>query len=707
MEAHPRGIERRAAALRQRRERVVSIWEDAVRASPSGPRLDGPSLRDHVTEILDRVASILAPHQGIDGDPKDHGRTRASQGVDVASVITELGILRRLVLELWAADGPLELEAIRALDRVIDEATTEAARRITETHDTFFRGVDAISRVSLEARDADELLRRLLEEIVRTSPAVDAAVFLLRQGDLLAVRAAVGGVDEAGQARPLRVGEGFAGRVAAEARPILLEDAGGDGAASDALLRPDIRAVYGVPLVHQGEVIGVAEMGSLHATGLRPEDRRLFESMASRASLAVARQLALDRERRRREELAVLSRLSRNLVERMGLEDRLQHAADALVPAFADWCSVVLVEDGKPRRVALESSDPAQVSAAGELADLRIDPQAARGVGRVLREGAPELVPDLEDEPAAGWPDDARALFRRLGFRSYLVVPLAIPSGIIGALALGTSASGRRFDAGSLDLAVEIGGRLAVAVENARLFENARREAALREHVLAVVSHDLRNPLAAVVMGTARIEAKDTGRADVLRVTGAIRRAARRMERLIADLIDVAAVQSGRLSVSPQPQRPGELVREALEAVRAIAQERGLALEASAGPELPAAHADRDRVLQVLVNLLSNAVDVTPPGGRVELRAEADGRAVRFSVSDTGPGLEPDEVAHVFEPYRRGNAPGYRGTGLGLAIASGIVAAHGGSIGVDAVPGKGATFWFTLPVAAPPAAPAS
>jgi signal transduction histidine kinase len=529
MEQHTPGVERRAAELRERCEEIVASWEDAVRANPSGPRLDGPSLRDHVTEILDRVASILAPRQGMDGDPREHGRTRASQGVDVAAVITELGILRRIVLERWAAGGPLEIEAVRALDRVIDESTKEAARRITDTHDAFFRGVDAISRVSLEARDADELLRRLLEEILRTSPAVDAGVVLLRDGDRLVLRAAVGAVQDVARTQPFRVGEGLAGRVAAEARPILVEDAGVDGAAADRLLRPDVRAAYGVPLVHEGEVIGVAVMGSLHATGLRPEDRRLFESMASRASLAVARQLALDR---------------------------------------------------------------------------------------------------------------------------------------------------------------------------------ARREVLLREQLLAVVSHDLRNPLSAVVMGAARIEAKDTGRDDVLRVTGAIRRAARRMERLIADLIDVAAIQSGRLSVSPQAQRPADLVREAVEAVRAIAQERGIALEARAGAELPAARADRDRVLQVLVNLLSNAIDVTPAGGRVELLAEADARAVRFSVSDTGPGLSPDEAAHVFEPYRRGNAPGYKGTGLGLAIASGIVAAHGGSIGVDAVPGQGARFWFTLPRAGA-AAPAS
>jgi signal transduction histidine kinase len=238
-----------------------------------------------------------------------------------------------------------------------------------------------------------------------------------------------------------------------------------------------------------------------------------------------------------------------------------------------------------------------------------------------------------------------------------------------------------------------------VAVDNARLFAKARREALLREQILAIVSHDLRNPLSAVVMGAGRIEAKEADREEILRVTGAIRRAARRMERLISDLVDVASIQSGRLSVSPQPRPPGDLVREAVDAMKPLAQQRGLSLGGNA-TDLPDVLADHDRILQVFGNLLSNALDVTPQGGRVEVRAVLRGPAVRFSVSDTGPGLAPGEAEHVFEPYRRGSAAGYKGTGLGLAIASGIVAAHGGEIGVDSEPGRGATFWFTLPAAA-------
>ncbi|HEY6098052.1 MAG TPA: GAF domain-containing protein [Anaeromyxobacter sp.] len=705
MQAHPPGPTGRAAAvLRDRREEIMGAWEEAVRASPAGPRLDGPSLRDHVSEILDRVAAILAPLASMDGDPREHGRTRAAQGIGVVPVLAELGVLRKVVLEAWNREGGLDLDAVRALDQVVDEAAMEAARRISDTHDAFFRGVDAISRASLESRDTDELLRRLLEEIVRTSRAVDSAVIFLRKGDLLVGRAAVGATEWMKRERPLRIGEGFAGRIAAEVRPILVEDASADpDVTADDLPRRDLRALYGVPLVHRGEVIGVAYMGSLHATGLAPEDRRLFESMASRAALAVARQLALDQERRHREELALLSRISRDMVERMELQDRLRRAAEAVVPAFADWCAVALVEGGAAPHLAVHTADPAQAELARESLSRAFDASAARGAARVVREGIPELIEDVEELGSeSGWSEESRRLLRRLGIRSYLAVPLSLEPGVIGVLAFGMTTSSRRFDSSSVELALELGRRVAVAVENARLFERARREALLREHVLAVVSHDLRNPLASALMAAATIEATAAGlpqRADLLRATQAIRRAARRMERLIADLVDAAVIQSGRLSVSPQPHAPGELVREAVDSMQPLARERGLALGTSVAPDLPRVLADRDRILQVLGNILSNAVDVTPSGGRVDVRADAGEGAVRFSISDTGPGLAAEEAEHVFEAYRRGSAPGYKGTGLGLAIARGIVAAHGGRIGLDTVAGGGATFWFTLPLA--------
>lgn len=334
---------------------------------------------------------------------------------------------------------------------------------------------------------------------------------------------------------------------------------------------------------------------------------------------------------------------------------------------------------------------------------VSLDLEAERGVGRVLREGVPDLIPDVEAVPEgeAPLPADIQEILRELRIRSYLSVPLWRDTGVVGALCFGTRA-GRRFDERSVRFGVELARRISLALENTRLLEAARREADAREQVLAVVSHDLRTPLSTILMNTRSIElAAPPGEdGDLLRRTAeSVRRAAGRMERLIGDLLDVAAIQGGSLTVSAAARPPGELVQEAADAMGTIAREKGISVEVDVSPGLPPVLADHDRVLQVLSNLFSNAVKVTPPGGTISLRAGLREGAVRFAVADTGPGIPEEERAQLFEPYRRGSSAEYQGTGLGLAISRGIVAAHRGSIGVESEPGTGATFWFTLPLA--------
>jgi signal transduction histidine kinase len=171
------------------------------------------------------------------------------------------------------------------------------------------------------------------------------------------------------------------------------------------------------------------------------------------------------------------------------------------------------------------------------------------------------------------------------------------------------------------------------------------------------------------------------------------------MGRLIDDLLDFASLEAGRLSLAPTTQAAAPLVHDACQLFADIARDKGLRLACETGADLPPVPCDRDRVLQVLANLLDNAVKATPAGGAVVVRAEARPGEVCFSVADTGPGMPAEELPHLFERFRRGRQAGYRGTGLGLAIARGIVSAHGGRIWADSAPGRGSTFWFTLPAA--------
>ncbi|MDB4979487.1 MAG: two-component sensor histidine kinase [Myxococcales bacterium] len=249
----------------------------------------------------------------------------------------------------------------------------------------------------------------------------------------------------------------------------------------------------------------------------------------------------------------------------------------------------------------------------------------------------------------------------------------------------------------------------ALAAENARLYEQARLAVSVREQILAIVSHDLRNPLGTILLTTAALAKKGTLPVEVAR----IERAAERMRRLIDDLLDFASIEAGHLAIKRQPQDSQAMLHEMLASFEDVARDNGLEVTGTVESPLPKAFCDRDRILQVLSNLIGNATKATPRGGHISLRIEASGNEILFAVADDGPGISEEDLRHLFDRYWRSDEVQYKGTGLGLAIARGIVTAHGGRIWAESELGRGATFQFTVPVAdetllfdlpAPPAA---
>ena len=169
------------------------------------------------------------------------------------------------------------------------------------------------------------------------------------------------------------------------------------------------------------------------------------------------------------------------------------------------------------------------------------------------------------------------------------------------------------------------------------------------------------------------------------------------MQRLIEDLLDFASIETGRLAISCELHAPGGIIDETLASFEVTAHESHLLLTAKVEPNLPRISCDRDRLLQVLSNLVSNALKVTAVGGHITLEVEARENEVLFSVADDGPGIGEDDLKHLFERYWRSDDVQYKGSGLGLAIAAGIVAAHGGRIWAQSQLGHGATFCFSVP----------
>jgi PAS domain S-box-containing protein len=228
-----------------------------------------------------------------------------------------------------------------------------------------------------------------------------------------------------------------------------------------------------------------------------------------------------------------------------------------------------------------------------------------------------------------------------------------------------------------------------------------------RDQVVAVVSHDLRNPLGTIIAASELVLDVDLGETKQKEQLHIIRRASRRMSRLIEDLLDVSRIEAGGLTVSPEPTELEPLLREAIELHLPLVHEKNVQLGSELEADLPRVLADRDRVLQVLSNLIGNAFQHTQPGGRVTVSARPGAKEVVLSVIDTGEGIDADDLGRLFDRFWQARIRGRSGAGLGLAIVKGIVEAHGGRVWVDSVRGQGSAFHFTLPVSSEHAAATS
>ncbi|HZZ85347.1 MAG TPA: ATP-binding protein [Anaeromyxobacteraceae bacterium] len=387
------------------------------------------------------------------------------------------------------------------------------------------------------------------------------------------------------------------------------------------------------------------------------------------------------------------------LAEPRRLREGLQGLARLCAREVAGCCLIDLhLPHAPPERLCMACCSP-EVEEAGRVLAAR-PPVLERGglLAGVVQSGQPAQAAAAATplEPARD-PAHAAAL-AALGVDGWLAVPLRVHARVLGVLALGLRGAGA--EPVDVTLAEEVGHRAAVAIESALLYEQVTRALQAREDTLATVSHDLRNPLSNVVLASGQLRralaAGDVAKAE--RQVGVVQRAADTMNRLVGDLLDLARLEAGRATLTPERARASVVLHDAVEAQRLQAQEKGVRLEAEPMAEDPEVWCDPVRVRQVLGNLVGNALKFTAPGGAVVLGASRAGCEAVFSVRDTGQGMKPEQLPHIFERYWQARPAG-QGVGLGLSIVKGIVEAHGGRIWADSVEGRGTTFWFTLPLA--------
>lgn len=249
----------------------------------------------------------------------------------------------------------------------------------------------------------------------------------------------------------------------------------------------------------------------------------------------------------------------------------------------------------------------------------------------------------------------------------------------------------------SLGVSRYFGERLARSHEETQdALEVVRKAVAARDEIMGIVAHDLRNPLGAITMRAAMLK-QSTDSESTRHHAESIENIAMRMEYLIKTMLDVATMEAGKFSVTTAPCSVEDVLRETVDMFASLFASKQVRLDGQPKAAGLMIHADRERVLQVLSNLLGNALKFTPPGGEVRISIEPRREMVRFTVSDTGPGISAENVPRLFERFWKDETPGGKGTGLGLFIAKGIVEAHGGRISVESELGRGSRFHFTIP----------
>ena len=515
-------------------------------------------------------------------------------------------------------------------------------------------------------------------------------------------------------------GQGVTTRVMEQRQPVQIRDIAAEGAYESPIRQPLIeaghRALLGVPLLSEDEVIGVLAVTRKTPGEFEPEIVRLLSTFATQSALAIQNArlfLEIEDKSRALEELSrnqeQLSRLSTALQEPLSLAEQLTRVLDAARQVVGLDCISIwtLSPSGDGLTVAAQAGFGERDW--WDLAGLTIPIDEPGALTAVCREGTPLLF--TEDHPLSAEYRLRPPYSKLAGLRvnSFLVVPMIARGRTVGVLSADNRASRAPIPAHTVDLLQTFAAHAAVAVENARLFQEiqdaSRQLEAASQHkseFLANMSHELRTPLNAIIGFSEVLSERMFGelnekQAEYLRDIYA---SGTHLLSLINDILDLSKIEAGRMELELTDFDLPTAIDNALTLVRDRAGRRSITLETAVDVRLGAVRADERKIRQVVLNLLSNAIKFTPEGGRIEVRAVPVDGSVEVSVSDTGVGIAPEDQEAVFEEFRQVGtaAKKVEGTGLGLTLCRKFVELHGGKIWVKSQVGVGSTFTFTLPV---------
>lgn len=622
----------------------------------------------------------------------------------------------------------LEAQA-RELEASVEARTREIAEqkeRIEHAYET----VELLSDIGKEitaSLDLDTILFRLYERVNQLADANIFGVGLYRpEKHLIEYTLAIeNGKRYTPYTRDTRDKNQFAVWCLENRKPVLLNDVeteyskyisrydGAKGVLEDGSKAQNPHSMIYLPLVAQDRVLGVISVQSFRKNAYTEQHIGLLENLAAYTTIALDNASAYRQVGARAAELATINRITQALAEKLDMESVIQLVGDQVRDLFHAPVVYVALLDHSSMTIRFPY-------AYGETAEPI--PYGEGLTSKIIRTGKPlRINGDVEaTSEALG--------VRRMGRQaeSFLGVPIPVAGENIGVISVQSTDGRESFTEAQERLLSTIASAVGVAIHNARLFEETRQARAAAEEAdaakssfLSTVSHELRTPLTSV-LGFAKIirrrledrllplipageKKTDQAKAQVLENLGVVVSEGERLTKLIDDVLDLAKIEAGRFTWNMEPSNLGDIIERAVAATSSLFEGKKVKLERDVDPILPAITGDRDRLMQVVINLISNAVKFTPEG-TVRIAAHArDGNAITVSVTDSGIGIAPGDHQKVFEKFKQvgdtlTDKP--RGTGLGLPICKEIVEHHGGRIWVESALGRGSTFAFTLPVQA-------
>ena len=618
-------------------------------------------------------------------------------------MVVMAGTILPMAALVWDRQG-VERERAALLTR------EQAARAEAEERRRAAEEFGSLARSLTETLDVDAIGRRVVEAVLGLFNARASGLRLLAaDGSLVGV--AFGGAmkDAYASGHVLPAGPASVSGLAVAQRAAVWSD---DVFADPRLqIADDLRrgmlgagdaAVLAVPLRAKGQIIGALSIADRRGRRFTAAEADTLQAFADQAAMAVDNGRLFEEAMQQRRESDVIAALAADINRALDVDRVLQRVAEAAVALCAADLARIALRNGEGDTMRVRIS----VGGVGARGDGEAHVQAGRGIdGWVMETGRPYRTADVAQDP--NWRPDARGAGDS---RSLLVVPIHGDAGVEGLISVGRREV-RPFSEREETICQRLAAHAAIAIRNSHHFaaERAARAEAhaanrAKDHFLATLSHELRTPLNAMLGWVRILRNPRLDEAQKAHAVDVIERNARLQTELINDLLDVSRIVAGKLELEQFPLDLVPVAQDAIETVRGDVEAKALTLGVDLDPRTGEVRADPMRLQQVVTNLLSNAVKFTPAGGRIDVRLTRQSGHAQLTVSDTGEGIEPDVLRHIFEPFHQadsGTRRTHQGLGLGLAIVRQLVEAHGGRVHAESAGrGKWATFVVELPIVA-------